>query len=270
MSKALASELLKKLDREIRTKKILSDLHNDGSLKDSMTIVMKHFIEITNCEAIGIRLNNGEDFSYYTCEGLSPIYVVKEQALCSLNPGERIFAFEDTQGFITKCLLCSDVIKGKVENNLPCFTTQGSFWTNDLPYTTSQYKQSCFYSGFKSLALIRIVSNDECVGLIQLFSNQEKFTLDMILYLEMIGSYIGTAVSKSLKYAKMKQAFDSLKMIPVCSHCKKVNVDDEEWESIEDLLFQRAGSEFTHTICPDCMEYLYPEISAKIRKKYKA
>ncbi|NLI92139.1 MAG: histidine kinase [Peptococcaceae bacterium] len=269
MSKALVSELLKKLDREIRTKRILSELHNYGNLKETMTTVIKHFMEITDCEAIGIRLNNGQDFPYYAYEGLPPAYIVKEPALCSMNPGERRFTFEDDQVWTTKCL-CSDVIKGRIEKDLPCFTSQGSFWTNNSPYAYCQREQDCFYSGFKSLAFIRIIANNECIGLIHLFSNRTKFSLDMILYLEMIGTYIGTAVSNCIKYAQMKEAFDSLNMIPICSHCKKVNVEGEQWKSIENFLFQQTGAEFTHTICPDCMDHLYPEISARIKQKYMA
>ncbi len=46
-------------------------------------------------------------------------------------------------------------------------------------------------------------------------------------------------------------------IIPICSHCKNVRTDDDYWESVEDYFSKHTGSEFTHGICPDCMEKYY-------------
>jgi len=269
MAKSHVSELLKKLDRQIRANKILSELNNYVNLKDSLTTVIKHCKEITDCEAIGIRLSNGKDYPYYAFEGFPPAYIVKENHLCSLNPKQKIFKFEDNRVWSTTCL-CSDVVNGRIEKDLPCFTSQGSFWTNDLPQLVGIGDQNCLYTGYKSLALIRILAGEQCIGLIQLFSNRTKFTLDLILYLEMIGTYIGAAVSNSMVYTQMKDAMESLKrLIPICSHCKRVSCTEEEWQTIEDYLYEHMGIEFTHTICPECMESLYPEIFSKIKREHK-
>ncbi|MGI6451029.1 MAG: histidine kinase, partial [Desulfitobacteriia bacterium] len=73
MSKALVSELLKRLDWEIRTNRLLAELNNYLNLKDSLRTVLKHLREITDCEALGIRLYDGKNYPYYAYEGLEGV-----------------------------------------------------------------------------------------------------------------------------------------------------------------------------------------------------
>jgi len=49
------------------------------------------------------------------------------------------------------------------------------------------------------------------------------------------------------------------RMLPICSHCHKVRDDADYWYQVEDYLRNKAGMEFTHGICPDCMKEFYPE-----------
>lgn len=52
-------------------------------------------------------------------------------------------------------------------------------------------------------------------------------------------------------------------MLPICASCRKIRDDGGYWAQIEDYLGSRAQIEFTHAICPECVERLYPEISSK-------
>lgn len=49
------------------------------------------------------------------------------------------------------------------------------------------------------------------------------------------------------------------RMVPICSHCHKVRDDADYWYQVEDYLRNKAGMEFTHGICPDCIREFYPE-----------
>ncbi len=49
-------------------------------------------------------------------------------------------------------------------------------------------------------------------------------------------------------------------MIPICASCKKVRDDDGFWNQIESYIAKRSEAEFSHGICPDCREQLYPEL----------
>jgi PAS domain-containing protein len=43
-------------------------------------------------------------------------------------------------------------------------------------------------------------------------------------------------------------------MLPICSSCKKIRDDKGYWNQIENYISAHSRAEFTHGICPDCME----------------
>lgn len=43
-------------------------------------------------------------------------------------------------------------------------------------------------------------------------------------------------------------------LIPICCYCKKVRNDGDLWEQIEQYVNERTGADFTHSICPSCMD----------------
>jgi len=43
-------------------------------------------------------------------------------------------------------------------------------------------------------------------------------------------------------------------LIPICCYCKKVRTDSDLWEQIEQYVNERTGADFTHSICPECMD----------------
>lgn len=55
-------------------------------------------------------------------------------------------------------------------------------------------------------------------------------------------------------------------LLPICSSCKKIRTNNDEpeeiksWTSIEEYLRKNNEMIFTHTVCPECMKKLYPEI----------
>jgi hypothetical protein len=53
--------------------------------------------------------------------------------------------------------------------------------------------------------------------------------------------------------------------LPICSSCKNIRNDRGYWEKIELYIEEHSDAEFTHTLCPDCMGKLYPDID--IEKK---
>lgn len=49
--------------------------------------------------------------------------------------------------------------------------------------------------------------------------------------------------------------------LPICSYCKRVRDDEDYWRQIEDYLRTHAGTEFSHSVCPDCFEHhVQPEL----------
>ncbi len=48
-------------------------------------------------------------------------------------------------------------------------------------------------------------------------------------------------------------------LLPICSSCKKIRTDKGSWEQIEVYIRDRSEADFSHSICPECAERLYPE-----------
>ena len=52
-------------------------------------------------------------------------------------------------------------------------------------------------------------------------------------------------------------------MLPICASCKKIRNDKGYWEQIEAYFQDHSEVEFSHSICPECTEKLYPGIFHK-------
>jgi sigma-B regulation protein RsbU (phosphoserine phosphatase) len=55
-----------------------------------------------------------------------------------------------------------------------------------------------------------------------------------------------------LRYTTRVRQLEQL--LPICSYCKKVRDDHNYWQQIENYIKDRTGSEFSHSVCPDCYQ----------------
>jgi sigma-B regulation protein RsbU (phosphoserine phosphatase) len=62
--------------------------------------------------------------------------------------------------------------------------------------------------------------------------------------------------SMARRLAELEQALASVKqlrgLLPMCSYCKKIRVDDKYWQQLEGYLTDHSDAEFSHGICPEC------------------
>ena len=49
-------------------------------------------------------------------------------------------------------------------------------------------------------------------------------------------------------------------LLPICSFCKRIRDEHEEWKKVEVYIGARSGAQFTHSICPECMKEHYADI----------
>ena len=47
-------------------------------------------------------------------------------------------------------------------------------------------------------------------------------------------------------------------MLPICAHCKKVRDDTGYWNQLEVYLKANSDAEFSHSICPECLQEHFP------------
>ncbi|MBI4657833.1 MAG: response regulator [Verrucomicrobia bacterium] len=52
-------------------------------------------------------------------------------------------------------------------------------------------------------------------------------------------------------------------LLPICASCKKIRSEQGEWTSVEAFLTRHLEVTFTHGLCPECADTLYPGMSSK-------
>jgi DNA-binding response OmpR family regulator len=64
---------------------------------------------------------------------------------------------------------------------------------------------------------------------------------------------------------ELQGALDMVKklsgLLPICSYCKRIRKDDRYWQ-LETYLSEHSEAEFSHGVCPDCLERARQEFGA--------
>ena len=62
--------------------------------------------------------------------------------------------------------------------------------------------------------------------------------------------------------SKYRQEINKLQgLLPICSVCKKICDTEGNWQTVDKYLAKKADVDFTHGLCPDCVEKHYKEYS---------
>lgn len=75
------------------------------------------------------------------------------------------------------------------------------------------------------------------------------------------------ALSMHLRRLQLAHAHISTleRVLPICANCKRIRTagkpaeKQESWEPLEAYISGHTDSEFTHGLCPKCLNELYPE-----------
>lgn len=71
--------------------------------------------------------------------------------------------------------------------------------------------------------------------------------------------------SRDRLIAELQEALTNVKtlsgLLPICASCKRIRNDSGYWQQIESFLHEHSGAVFSHGICPECMEKLYPDLN---------
>ena len=111
------------------SRKILVMLNEPCSLKVNLKRIITIFKDKTEFDAVGIRMQNGEDYPYFCSVGLSYDFLVKEQSILEHSVDGSVC--HDEYGNACLECTCGMVITGKIPSGHPLFTSGGSFWSND-------------------------------------------------------------------------------------------------------------------------------------------
>jgi len=72
---------------------------------------------------------------------------------------------------------------------------------------------------------------------------------------------------------ELKEALAEVKrlsgLLPVCSCCKKIRDDKGYWNRLEVFIEDRSEAQFSHGMCPNCAEDMYPNMKHDFESVYK-
>ena len=71
----------------------------------------------------------------------------------------------------------------------------------------------------------------------------------------LVGIYASSLIMKLRKANEEIKTLNGL--LPICASCKKIRDKNDNWQQVEVYIRDRSEVEFTHGICPECMEKLY-------------
>lgn len=66
---------------------------------------------------------------------------------------------------------------------------------------------------------------------------------------------------EALRAAQQRETDRLRQLLPICSNCRKVRDDHGYWSAIEQYMRETQDVKFTHGLCPQCIEKLYPELN---------
>jgi PAS domain S-box-containing protein len=212
------------LEREI-TIELLRIADLGGNTSELIRHALTFFQKKSGCEAVGIRLKNGDDYPYYEARGFPDDFLLKENSLCLRDEaGEPV---HDSCGNpILECM-CGNIICGRFDPSKPFFTAHGSFWSNCttdlLAGTTEKDRQSrtrnrCNGEGYESVALIPIHVGGQRLGLLQLNDHRkDRFTPHIIALWERLADYLAAALARyqtedrlAAERANLQSIFDAV------------------------------------------------------------
>ncbi|MBL0209780.1 MAG: PAS domain S-box protein [Holophagaceae bacterium] len=241
---------------------LLNILNTRGSTKDLLEDVVAFLKRWSGCEAVGIRLKEGDDFPYFKSQGFSPEFLQTEDRLCRRDPEAKPML--DAEGKPVLECMCGDILRGRFDPANPCFTEGGSFWTNSttdlladpMGLDTSRFTRGlCIRLGFESIALAPFQYGQEIQGLIQLNDRAKgRFTLERIHFLERMAEQIAMALSQRQTQEKLQLLLDStgeaiygIDLEGRCTFCNPACVRILGFHDASDLLGKNAHALLHHT-----------------------
>lgn len=160
----------------------------------------------TGCEAIGVRLREGDDYPFYETRGLAAEFVRTERSLCRYDANGHLVV--DDGGTPRLDCLCGRVVQGGFDATLPNVSARGSFWTNALSTidgSAHRMRPQCAAEGFESLALVPLRLGDAVLGVIQLADRAPgRFSEALVSFLENAGDQIAIALAQKAKLSSLE------------------------------------------------------------------
>lgn len=72
---------------------------------------------------------------------------------------------------------------------------------------------------------------------------------------------------------ELREAMEDIKtlrgIIPICASCKKIRDDAGYWQQVESYVMKHSHASFSHGVCPECADKLYPGMNLYEKEEKK-
>ena len=186
------------------TLRVLSLVNSTRDLRTLLGDATKLLHDWLGCDAVGIRLREGDDFPYYETRGFPAEFVQLENQLCQRDAAGR--PVRDSAGQPVWDCLCGNVLSNQFDPTQPFCTARGSFWTNSTtawqadPATAKWQcpeRNRCIAAGYESVALVAFRAGTTMVGLLQINDKRpQQFTAARIALLEQLADSLAEGIAR--------------------------------------------------------------------------
>jgi GAF domain-containing protein len=111
-----------------------------------------------------------------------------------------------------------------------------------------------FYAGFplinpEGLALGTLCVNDR---------QPRRLTAEQLKTMRALSRQVMALLELRRVSARLADALEHVKtlegLLPICAWCKRIRDDKGYWDQVEAYIHKSTGADFTHGICPECLE----------------
>jgi PAS domain S-box-containing protein len=187
----------------------------------------------SGCEAVGVRLRDGDDYPYFEATGFPTGCLAAENRLCEQATDGEVMLDDEFRPY-PECM-CREVISGRFDAARPFFTEYGSFWSGNttelFAATTEAERQTrsrnrCNGEGYESVALIPLRVGNEPLGLLQLNDRRPGVHSETSVALwERLARHLAVALAKLRAEEALHENTERLLRAQSLAH-----IGDWDWE----------------------------------------
>lgn len=138
-------------------------------------------------------------------------------------------------------------------------------------FVTKPYEPKLLISQIEYILVNRAIRRNPQteMGIEVFFAGKKHFiNSDRSQILDLLFSAYENSLVQKRKLEKLNkelnEALSTIKtlhgILPICASCKKIRDDAGAWQRVEEYIGEHTDAEFSHGICPDCAQKLYPDL----------
>ncbi len=261
------ARLRRELERERMARDLCAELNEFTRLHEVLPCVARRIRHLSSADAVAIRMPENDRYPYVVhtdyLDGpvggpMSPDGHVAQRGL-----------------MLVDCI--SEAVHAERWGTAPDFITPGgSFCCESLTALVNSaagarlLNQGAVHPRHgerEAVVIIPLSARGVRIGLLELQHRRiGAFDRQLVTFLEPLAGQIGLAIDNARAYSELEASMGRLRILsgvlPICACCKKIR-DGECWKMLEEFISQNSQADFTHGLCPECAESLYPEVYAR-------